>query len=325
MPGRATNEPSNYIAIAVQSAKDVEGSNFYFLKHLEGSGFDVEDEVQREREGGDGQEIGFTYRSQSKGDGQLVANARVDWAGRALALIQGQDISSAVASGAILTRHTLIPSPTGPYFTTDQAWADEVERSTNDKMTQVEIEWEAGRPFKITGQFIAGGTVYERAAALTPARETGRPIMYPNASVVVTGADGGKMTKGKITVKRSLDDDIYTIGLNREDTVETAYDVDFEGTFKYENRTLYKRAKFGGGTQVPVDLATLGVDIFNSRGSHSLRMVAPGLEIADVKVNRLDPDGKTMYADVSALSVKGATHSFFAEVFSSATQSYLTP
>lgn len=330
MPGRATNEPTNYFAFGFQSAKDTEATTFYHLKHLDGTGFDVEDEVQAEREGGDGQEIGFRYRSQIHGDGAMVANARVDFAARMLAAIQGKDVASGIITGATstepITRHTAEPAPTSPYLTVDQFWADVTERSTNCKMTQLEIEWEAGRPFKFTGQFISGGTVYRRVTTLTPTRETGKPIMYPGASITLDGAANAKMTKGKITIKREIADDIYTTALSREDTVETAYDVDVEGTLKYEDKTLYQRAKYGGGTQVPVDLATMSIDIFSLRGSNSLRMVAPGLEVADSKVNRLEPGGEVMYLDFSAMSVKqqgaGATHSFFSEVVNLATVAY---
>jgi hypothetical protein len=149
--------------------------------------------------------------------------------------------------------------------------------------------------------------------------------MYPGATVVLTGAPGAKMTKGKLTIKNEIDDDIYTSNLYREDAVETAYDVDIEGTLKYEDKTLYERCKYGGagGTAVPVDLATLGLDLLAARGTQSLQLLAPGLEIGDSKVNRLDPDGKTAYLDFSAMSVKSATASFTAKVVNETATSYL--
>jgi hypothetical protein len=148
--------------------------------------------------------------------------------------------------------------------------------------------------------------------------------MYPGATVVLTGAPGAKMTKGKLTVKREIDDDVYTSNLYREDAVETAYDVDLEGTLKYEDKTLYERCKYGpGGTQVPVDLATLGFDLLAARGAQSLQLLAPGLEIGDSKVNKLDPDGKTMYLDFSAMSVKSAAASFTAKVVNETAAAYV--
>ena len=59
LPGRVSNDPSNYISIGVQSAKDTVATTFYYFKHLSGSGFDVTQEIQSEREGGSGREIGL--------------------------------------------------------------------------------------------------------------------------------------------------------------------------------------------------------------------------------------------------------------------------
>ena len=329
MPGRATNEPGNYFCFGFQSAKDIEASTFHFLKHLDGTGFEVEDEVQAEREGGDGQEIGYRYRSQVKGDGAMVANARLETAGRMLAAIQGQETVAVVSPATTPATHTHTTTPklgALPYLTVEQHWADMTERTINCKATQLEIEWEAGRPLKFTLQFISGGAVSQRTGALlTPVRETFRPVMYPGAIVVLTGATGAKMTKGKLTIKREIDDDIYTSNLYREDAVETAYDVDFEGTLKYEDKTIYERAWYGaaGGTAVPVNLSTLGLDLLAARGTQSLQLIAPGLEIGNSKVNKLDPDGKTMYLDFSAMSVKSATATLTTKVVNETAAAYV--
>jgi hypothetical protein len=320
MPGRATNDPANYIAIGKQAAKGTEATTFYFLKHLDGSGFDLDPDTQTERVGGDGQEVGFSYRSLVKADGALVSYAWPEWTGRALSGVLGQDTITATAAGPI-NDHTLVPVASLPYHTIEQKWADEKERLVDVKITGVDIEFEAGRPIKVSAQFVGGGTVYEQVAAdLSPVREAGKPHFLPLASVVITpNASGAKMTKGKMSVKRGVDDGIQTIGITREDVVELNQDVTFDCTLKYEDRTLYKQALYGGGTTVPVDLATISVDIFQTRGSQSMRFVQPLLEVTGAKVNRLDPDGKTMYVDVAAQSVRNATYPFFAVIRSTAT------
>src|SRR4051812_6876780 len=103
-PGKATNDPSSYIAWGRQVAKGTEATTFDFLKYLDGNGFTVEKDVQREREGGDGQEVGLTYVSMVKSDGQLSANARGGFAARIFAAVLGSDVvgSAAVPS---LARH----------------------------------------------------------------------------------------------------------------------------------------------------------------------------------------------------------------------------
>src|SRR5512144_2205945 len=89
MPGQSTNQPGNYIAVGLQPSKDTEATTFYFLRHLDGSGFDIDIDEERIREGGDGQEIGTSWRRLVKADGNLVANARPDWAGVALKGVLG--------------------------------------------------------------------------------------------------------------------------------------------------------------------------------------------------------------------------------------------
>jgi tail tube protein len=322
MPGQSTNQPGNYIALGLQSAKDTEATAFYFLKHLDGSGFDVDPDIERIREGGDGQEIGLSWRKLVKADGQLLANARPDVVGALLKGVLGNAALSGTAAGPFADV-TISPVASLPYYTVDQKWADEQERNTNVKITSLDIEFEGGMPLKLTAGIVGGGTSYRPTAALSPVtRESGKPIMYTLASVVLTGAATGmKVTKGKISIKRNVDDGIQTTGLNREDVVELNADYDVDLTAKYEDAVAYRKAQYDGGSTVKIDLATAALSYFNwqSSGSGSLRMELPSLEVIGVKVNRLDPDGKTMYLDMSLSNVKGATHPFWAIVRHSGT------
>jgi hypothetical protein len=313
MPGRATNDPSNYIAIGRQSAKDTEATTFYFLKHLDGSGFTPEPEVESLREGGDGQEVGVRWRKLVKADGQLVALARTEFTGNILAGVLGAQALTATAAGP-LADITISPAATLPYHTVDQAWADEQERNTNVVIGNVDIEFEAGMPLRITAGMVGGGTAYRPTQLLSPTRETVRPFLYPGASIVIAGASSAKVTKGKISIKRGLDDTIQTTGLSREDVVPLNQDYDVDLTLKYEDAVLYRRAHYGGGTTIARDLATIGLELFTQQGSHSLRLALPMLEIVGAQVNRLDPDGKTIFADVAAQTVKSATSPMFAVI-----------
>jgi hypothetical protein len=339
LPGRVTNDPSNYFALGVQGAKDQEAGTFYFFKHLNGSGFDTTQEVSREREGGGGKEIALGYKTMVKPDGQVVAYARPDAAGRLLTYALGADTPSfiaTVAAGVFLVNH-LIQSGVNaslPYLTADQAWADMVERSTNNIVTDLSIEGEAGRPLKLTAQFISGGSVHVATVALTPARETSAPLMYPGASVslaVTGGADAGatsiEMTKFKIDIKNGVDDTIQTTGLNREDVIWETADYTLDGTLKYTDKAIWSEVYYGGGvgSQVQVGIATASFNFYTLLGqgaSNSLQMNMPLLQVSALKVNRLDPDGKTMFLDFTAGTIKGASPSLFANVVTGATASY---
>lgn len=259
-----------------------------------------------------------------KADGQAVTYAWPEAFGRLLNAVLGAD-SIASVNGS-LTDHTISPVASLPYFTLEQKWADEKERVVDAKVTQLDIDCEAGRPLKLTANTISGGTVFKQTAAdLTATRESGRPLFFPLASLVMTGASGAKVTKMTVSIKRGVDDAIQTNSLSREDVVETTQDYTVDATLKYEDESLWARAQYGGGTVAGLDLATSSIDFFTAQTAgtgQQARLVLPLLEIVGIKVNRLDPDGKTMYYDVSMQSVQGATNPCFGVIRCGATAAF---
>jgi hypothetical protein len=332
MPGRATNDADNYFAIGKQSAKDTEATTFYFLKHLDGTGFEIDQTTQSEREGGDGQEIGLRYKSAITADGALVANARPELAARLFAWTLGADtVAAGVQTATPLQVHTAAPTALGSaaaYLTVEQRWADEVERVSNVQITSLVMEGEAGRPLKLSAQFLGGGTPYVRplASALTPTRESGQPLFFPGASVTIDGSANTKITKYKATISRGVDGDIRTTQLFREDVVALNFGTDLEYTLKYEDRTLHNKIKMGGGTMVPLNLATGSFQIYSEQGAGTTqRFVEANFPVYDytgARVNKLDPDGKTVYIDVVAAGRKTATHQFFTRVQTASAGAY---
>jgi hypothetical protein len=336
LPGRVTNDPSNYFAMGVQGAKDQVASTLYYFKHLTGSGFDVTQEVQSEREGGAGREVGLRYKSMIKPDGQVVAYARPDVAGRLLTWALGADTASLIATaGGILVNHQIQSGVNAslPYLTAQQAWADMCEQTTNNVVSDLSIEFEAGRPLKLTAQIVSGGTVSAELAPGSPARETTQPFMQPGASFALSvtgGLDAGatsvELTKGKIDIKNTLDDAIQTLGLNREDVTWLNADYSMDFTLKYTDKNLWSQVYYGGGvgTTIQVGLATASANVFSPLygASNSLQIGLPLMNVSALKVNRLDPDGKTMYLDGTAETIKGATNSLFANVITGATGVY---
>lgn len=326
-PGRPTNDPNDYFAFGVQSAKDVVTAAFQFPKHLDGSGFDVDQESDRIHEGGDGQEVGLSYRTMVKADPQLIALARPVTSAQMWAGVLGIDTVGSAAV-ATLARHTLSPAASLPYHTIEQRSGDIVERVTNGVFTSLAYEGEAGKPWTLTGQMLSAGTVTIREAgsALTPSRELGKPHFYPNGSYLVDGfaSYAQLLTKVKVEVQRGVDDGIQTTGLAREDVVPLSFDVNVDATVKVTSRDFYRKCRYTPtGSTIPVDFATGSLDLSTLQstfinGSVSAvglhRVVCPLLEWIDAKINRLDPDGKTVYLDVVGASVKGATNAIFAQI-----------
>lgn len=320
---RVTNEPANYLAVGKQSAKDVEAASFYFMKQLNGSGFEVGWNIQSEREGGDGQEVGLRYKDIIKADGALNANARYGWVGRAFEWILGQaTVASQAVAATSIQVHTAWLVGSAPYLTVEQRFADEIERADNAMLTTLTIEGSAGKPVKVNAQFMVGGTVYQRdiASSLTPVREFNRPFFYPYGSYVFDGFSSysNKVTKFKVEITRHVDDTIQTTGLNKEDVAPLNFDVAFDATLKYETRDFYQKITYLGGSQVAPDFATgsFQLNVLTTGAAipgpysagvatgYLMQVNLPLLQYADAKVNKLDPDGKTMYFDIVCNSIR---------------------
>lgn len=340
--GRATNEPANYFAFAQQSAIDTEGTTFYFTKHLSGSGFDVQTDFKAERIGGGGREVGLIYKTMVKADGSLVTYGWPDGVARMFANSLGTDSVSILATTpTVATKHILIPGSSSlPYLTVEQNWADETERTFNCIVSELKVEGQQGQPLKFTMPFISGGTVYLATGARTvsPARETGTPFMYPGASaalrVFAASGPGGigqpttsELTKFSFTIKNTLDEAIQTLALTRTDAIWENVDFNLDGTVKYVDRKIWNAVNYFGGSQVSISLATAQFDFFalqSSSATYSMHLGVPILVMGSTKVNRLDPDGKTMYLDFSGLTQAGPTWAVYAEMLTGATGSYLS-
>lgn len=328
MPGRATNEPNNYFAFGFQPSQTAEATTFNFLRHLDGTGADIDEQIESVREGGDGQEVGLRYKTAVTFDGAMVANDRPEIGARLWASTLGAEVivatSGPAPSSGLLNEHTAVPTTSQPYMTVDQFFGDVIERGIGAQVTGLTAEFEQGRPLKLTAEFMTGGSSYRRSAAsaLTAVRETSQPFMYPGASVVVEGAAASgvntKMTKGKFTVTRNLDGDIRTTGLNREDVVGQTFDGQVEATIKYESASSwYDPIHYQlGGSQIPFELATGAMRITSRFGAAgAMREQTIGMNMINwtqARVNKLDPEGKTMYIDVAGMGIRSATHQIYA-------------
>jgi hypothetical protein len=335
--GRVTNDPSNYLAIGLQPSKDVDATTFYFLKHLDGSGFDTTSDVSSERVGGSGREVGLRYRTKVTADGQYVAYGQTDFLGRVLyAALGGADnpVQASVSPGLALWTHQINSGASQlPYQTVEQGWADEIERTGNCLVSDLKLDIEAGKPVQVTAQFVSGGTPHTQAPGLTPTRESNELMMMPGASVAITatgaltsgvGASSLQVTKASVEIKNALDDAIQTTALNREDVLWLTADYDVDLTFKYINKSFWEAVEYGGGSQVPTGLLTNGQFNFFTQGPSgtSLRLLAPFIEFTALKVNRLDPDGKTVFVDATASSRNIGSQSLQATVVSPTSGAY---
>jgi hypothetical protein len=343
-PGRVTNDPTNYFAFGLQSAKDVAATNFYYLKQLDGTGFDVTVNLSSERVGGVGREIGLRYRTKVTADGSFIQYAQPDFLGRVLYGALGTDTVTAGPSNAAmqLYNHSIVSGASLlPYYECEQNWADETERTGNCMFSDVKLEGEAGKPVKVTVQFISGGTPHFNSTQLVPVREGGNPIMIPGGSAAMivngsaygggggygAGASSTQLSKWAVDVKNALDDSIQTNSLNREDVLWLTADYTVDGTLKYINNVLWNNLQYGAASTVPTGILSNGQFYFSSStpSGAGVTLVTPFLEFSAVKLNRLDPDGKTMWLDFTAETRNIGSTAVVATVVSTSAGAYSNP
>jgi hypothetical protein len=335
--GWSSNRPSDYFALGVQTAVGSEAATFRFPKHLTGSGFDLTPDTADEREGGGGQEVALSYKKMIKADGNLVLNARgvgpvyglID-AALGLTATTLTIITEADTASPACQKVRMVQAATLPYLTIEQRFSDQIERVSNGKVNQLTIDGAAGLPVKLSAVFTGAGTVYQRdpvASSLTAVYDVTDPLYFPRGSYVLTGAianvaSGAKMTKFKVTVMRHLDEAVQTTDLYRDDLIELTTDDNFDFTLKYEDRQLYQTVQYGGGSVVPLPISSLSfvgymtnaVASTAANGGTTFRAMKVGMAnllTKSAKVNKLEPDGKTVYIDIACTSIKpaGATDS----------------
>lgn len=334
--GWSSNRPTDYFALGVQTAVGTEAATFRFPKHLTGSGFDFTVDSAEEREGGGGQEVALAYKKMIKADGNLVLNARgVGPVYAAIDSVMGLTATTLTIVTELDTaspanqKVRMVMAPTLPNLTVEQRWSDNIERVSNAKGNQMTIDGAAGLPLKLSIGFTGAGTLYQRdpvASSLTAVYDGTDPIYFPRGSYVITGAianvaSGAKITKFKVTVQRHLDEAIQTTDLYRDDLVELTTDTALDLTLKYEDRTFYNYVQEGGGSVVPLPISSLSFMAYannavasGANGGTPMRSMKIGMAnllAKSAKVNKLEPDGKTVYIDVACTSIKpaGATDS----------------
>lgn len=311
--GFSSADPRNYLAVGRQSATSTEATEFKFLKYLGDSGFNVELEAESVFEGGDGQDQGLHYRSQTRADGQAVAYARPDMFAFLSAWALGSGVTPPSVAEAEVASHIYTPNATVPRLTVEQAWGggNQIDRVSDAVITGFQVEGEAGQPWQITTPFVGGATPYYRdgaASALTAVLESGDPALYAGGAYLINGATTLDIRSFSYNFERQVDEDLFTTETFRRKVVELTRTVSVDFQLIWQDQSLYKDIVYGGGSVVPETLAT---GAFHAErqltASQLIAIDVPNLRFTALDVNRLEPDGETVVLDVSAMGVKAGT------------------
>lgn len=310
--GYSSADPRNYFALAKQTAVDVEASTgFKFVRYLGNTGFDVQLDTQTIYEGGGGQDPNLSYRQHTKADGSLDAYARPDM----FTYLSAWSLGSAAAVGTSVGVGTSIytPNATMPFLTAEQAWGggNQIDRTSNVLLTGFQVQSQAGDPWTITVPFVSGGTPYYRdgaASALTAVLETGDPAMHAGGAYIINGASTIDLRSFNYNFQRKVDDNLYTNTTFRRKVVPLTRTVSVDMQIIWQDQAYYKQVLYGGGSIVPANLAT---GAFHAErqltASQLIAIDVPLLNLTDVTVNRLMPDGETVVLDIHGEGLKGGT------------------
>lgn len=310
--GYSSNDPRNYFAMAKQSAAQSEASTgFKFVKFLGDTGFNLGINAQTIHEGGDGQDPGLVYKSETNPDGQINAYARPDMWTYLSAWAMGS--AAAVGTSVGVGTSVYVPNATIPFLTVEQAWGGgrQIDRVSDALLTGFQVEGAAGQPWQLTVPFIGGGTPYYRdgaASALSATLESGDPAMYAGGAYLVNGATDLDVTRWSVNFSRQVDDNLRTVNTFRRKVIALTRGVEVTAQVIWQDQAYYKQIEYGGGSVVPHQLAT---GAFHAErqlvSSQLLGIDVPNLRFTDVSVNRLVPDGQTVVLDITAQGVKAGT------------------
>lgn len=315
-------DPNAFIGIAMQSglgAVNVTPAKLRFLKYLAGNNLTPEQDVVDLREGGDGLDWGSSYTRMVKGSGQLVFNARPEAVGQIFQALPG----GATWGGASVPATHLFHSghASFPYLTVvAQHPGSLIAHLFQDtRLTSIQIEGNAGEPWKITTPFstITPGASF---AAITPTY--GLPgtgvdayFMFAGGSYQVDGAANTYVESFRINMQLGVEE-IMAQRISLDDVIVQNRDIDVEFTQRIEDATLWKKVYYDGGVTPSNSVATgafRAVTAFDS--GNNLRMLdvhCPLLSYRSAPFTELNPDGQTVKITVGAKALRGATHAFVA-------------
>lgn len=291
-----------------------------FLKYLSGTDVAPEMEVQDLREGGDGLDYGFTYKSKQVVRGQLVFNARPEAAGAVLAMVLGGATWAGASAPAVHNFHTGHASAPWATIFAQHPGSALPHFITDAHLTGLTIEGNAGQALKFTVPFI-GINHGASFAALTPTYYGDDPFLYMvNPTYVLDGNVETDISAFRIAM---------TLGFSEEQTQAITLDelplmnrsLDIEVTRRFENPAQWQHIYYGASTNITptsaVATGSLRAGMGNAAAAGALRqidMFANLLSYRGNKLTELDPDGKTVMETFSAKALKGATHAFFIQL-----------
>lgn len=307
-------DPNAFLGLGIQTAlgtPQVTPAKLRFAKYLSGNDIQVVPDVVDLREGGDGLDYGFSYKSGLKAQGQIVFNARPEIMGMALAGVVGGATWDGASSPAGHTFHTGHASFAW-YTIVAQHPGSAIPHLISDvKFTGMTIEGRPGEPWLVTMPFIAI-TPGVSMAAITPTVFQEEPFLFHvGPSYVIDGSADSDITGFRVSIELGAEE-LRSQDIKLDEVVIQNRTVDVEVTRRFESATLWKKIMMGAGVQpttsVPTGALSVGAGYGAAAAARALRFDFPLLSYRSDVLSELDPDGRTVTETISARALRGATH-----------------
>lgn len=328
----SSNDGNDYAALAPQSAAGTPvtaTASFTFFRWLDDTTQIEHDRVQTyEREGGDGQDMALAYVEHHTGNTTVAGYARPDALTKLLAWCMGQGTMSSAVSTLPYT-HTIWPVDQARLLTWEGAAPKQtiIGQLMDSKISEVKLEAEHGKPLKVTAAITGGDSPRSLnvASAKTVTLETEDPFYFNTGSyaLAVSGALAGNdgITKWTCTFTREQDDEVFGVGYGRKAITDLNRNVTLDVTRRYESAADHNAVLFSGGTVGAPTVATGAWSAFMTNGKagsalRTLRFDIPLMAISPLTRNVMEPDGQTVYEDLSAvaLKIRGGTYLAWAQI-----------
>lgn len=309
----STADPAAFAGLGIQSAlgtPQTAAAKFRFSKYLAGTNVALDQTVEDLREGGDGLDFGYSYKSGIKAAGQLVFNMRPEFLGQLLAILPGGATWDGGSAPAIHTMHTGHASH--PYGTLQVGHpATSIVGFYGDvRFTGLTLAYEAGKPILVTAPFTAM-TIGASSTVLTPTYYADDPFLFYNTpTYLLDGASAPGFTGFTVDFALGVEE-LMSAAITLDDIVVQNRDTNVTVTRRYENPTLWKKVYYSGGVAPSTNVATGALDLSNAYGAganlRQFRTIVPLMSYRSNVLTELDPDGKTVMETISAKALKGAT------------------
>jgi hypothetical protein len=303
----------SFFALGMQSALGTAqgtAAKLRFAKYKEGTRFGTAPEVTFLREGGDGHDLGYAYKTKIKSEGQLVFNARPEILGQLLALIPGGAVWDDASQPAGHTFHTGHGSYPWSTIYTQYPGSDIGHLMRDVRFTGLTFEYQTGQPLQITAPFIALHHA-QATLSLTPSYASEEPFLYHHSPTFALGG-GSAPHITRVMIEHTFNvEELQAQAVTLDDALVMNKDTTVEVERRYENSAVWKQIAWGGGIVPTISVPTTDLRVnqqyFSGGSLRQFDLRAPLIAWETADFGEFNPDGQTVTEVFTGRVLKGAT------------------